>query len=342
MIRAASHRSQCGVERVPVAHAVAPVQRSAAARTTNSGASSGPPPREQPADERAADDHAVGRRRRLGGLLGRRDADAEQHRLVGRPPCSGAPITLAWLAELLPLAGDAHQRDAVDEARATARRSRASRSSGVVGAASSTVSIPAASAASPQPSSSSSGRSGTIAASTPPRDERRGEALVTHVLHRVVIRHHDERDVDVELAPASATMPAGRRADVERPLRRLLDRAAVHHRIRERDADLDRVGAGRGDRAHDVEPAGAEPAGDVGDEQLVARVALAPAGAARASLERLRRSSRSATCVASLSPRPESVTSTVEPCGHACARLAGEPADRVRGLERRHDALGRG
>ena len=62
----------------------------------------------------------------------------------------------------------------------------------------------------------------------------------------------------------------GRRAEVERALRRLLDGGAVHHRIGERDADLDRVGAGVGDGPHDVEPPRAEPAGDVRDEQLAA------------------------------------------------------------------------
>ena len=53
-------------------------------------------------------------------------------------------------------------------------------------------------------------------------------------------------------------MIAGRRgAELERPLRRLLDRAAVHHRVGERDADLDGVGAGVGHGPHDVEPGAA-------------------------------------------------------------------------------------
>ena len=51
--------------------------------------------------------------------------------------------------------------------------------------------------------------------------------------------------------------------------------------------------------------------------------------------------SRSATWAASLSPRPDSVTSTVEPVGTACPPR-GEPADRVRRFERGHDALGLG
>ena len=40
-------------------------------------------PLEQPAHERRADDGAVGDRAHLGGLLGRRDPDADKDRLVG-------------------------------------------------------------------------------------------------------------------------------------------------------------------------------------------------------------------------------------------------------------------
>ena len=105
-----------------------------------------------------------------------------------------------------------------------------------------------------------------------------------------------------------------RRAEIERALARLLDRAAVHDRVGERDADLDRVGARVDDRAHDVAPLAAEPAGDVRDEQLARRASRAArAGAPRGSLRA--RPSISATCAASLSPRPDSVTSTVEPAG---------------------------
>ena len=50
----------------------------------------------------------------------------------------------------------------------------------------------------------------------------------------------------------------------------------VHHRIGERDADLDGVGAGGGDGAHDVEPTRTETAGDVRDQELAARL---PTGA---------------------------------------------------------------
>ena len=60
----------------------------------------------------------------------------------------------------------------------------------------------------------------------------------------------------------------GRRAEVEGSAGRLLDGEAVHHRVGERDADLDRVGAGLGDRPDDVEPSRTETTGDVRHEQL--------------------------------------------------------------------------
>ena len=59
-----------------------------------------------------------------------------------------------------------------------------------------------------------------------------------------------------------------RRARGQRPLGRLLDLRPVHHRIRERDADLHGVGARGRDGAHDVGPVVAEPAGHVRHEQL--------------------------------------------------------------------------
>ena len=49
--------------------------------------------------------------------------------------------------------------------------------------------------------------------------------------------------------------------------------------------------------------------------------------------------SRSAICAASLSPRPDSVTSTVDPDGDGATGFAREPTDRVRRLQRRDDAL---
>src|SRR5437588_30831 len=105
-----------------------------------------------------------------------------------------------------------------------------------------------------------------------------------------------------------------RGAEPERPLRRLLDRATVHHRVGERDPDLDGVGTGVGGRSHHVDPTRAETTGDVRREQgasgvaSLAQVRLEP----HASCSPV---TRSATWTASLSPRPDSVTSTVEPAG---------------------------
>src|SRR5262249_36532278 len=97
-------------------------------------------------------------------------------------------------------------------------------------------------------------------------------------------------------------------------LARFLDRLAVHDRIRERDADLDRVGAACHAGPHDFDPVLAETAGDVGHQQLATAVA-----ALAEMLLHIHDStappSRSMSCCASLPPRPESVSSTVAPLG---------------------------
>ena len=107
------------------------------------------------------------------------------------------------------------------------------------------------------------------------------------VLDRVVVRHDDERDADVDLGAARRRSPAGVAPDLEGPPGRLLDGAAVHDRVGERDADLDGVGPGVGHGPHDVEPGRAEAAGHVRHEQLAARVPLRPQVASRGSFERL-------------------------------------------------------
>ena len=136
-------------------------------------------------------------------------------------------------------------------------------------------------------------------------------------------------------------MIAGRRrALLERLPRRLLDGDAVHHRIRERDADLHRVGAGVGERVDHLDPVAAEASGDVRNQQLVPGLAPGPQMRLQRTGHNRSPVRRSAIWAASLSPRPESVTSTVEPDGHRPPGLAGEPADRVRGLERGNDPLG--
>src|SRR5262245_4176814 len=134
---------------------------------------------------------------------------------------------------------------------------------------------------------------------------------MTHVQHEVVVGHDDERRRDVDLAER-VDDPDGRRAEVERTLTRFLDGPTVHDRIGERDSDLDCVRAGIHDGANDVAPLASEPAGDVRHEQLAAGLAT---GAQMRLEVHVNSPSRSATCAASLSPRPESVTSTVDPEG---------------------------
>ena len=85
-------------------------------------------------------------------------------------------------------------------------------------------------------------------------DESPGEAPMAVVVHDVVVRHRRQRDPDVE-AGRLVEDRRWRRAGIEGGLRRLLDHRAVHHRVGERDADLDGVGAGRRGGAHGVDPA---------------------------------------------------------------------------------------
>ena len=128
--------------------------------------------------------------------------------------------------------------------------------------------------------------------------------------------------------------------------------------IGERDAHLDRVGPSRDHGPQHVHPIRAETSGDVGHQQLSTSV---PAGAAAPSPRPRRLTlivSRPITCSASLSPRPDMVTSTLEPCGSsplsqarstqatACAgskagmmpSRAGQPLQGVEHLARRPPA----
>ena len=84
-------------------------------------------------------------------------------------------------------------------------------------------------------------------------DQPMGEAAVPVVMDEVVVGHHDQRDVDVERRHGGEHRQRGR-PGVERRLRRLLDHRPVHHRVGERDADLDRVGAVGGGRPDRVLP----------------------------------------------------------------------------------------
>ena len=77
-------------------------------------------------------------------------------------------------------------------------------------------------------------------------------------------------------APSSSTCGQADAAR-QRPLARLLDHRAVGHRVAERDAELDHVGAGLDHRQHDLRRrVGVRVAGgDVGDQRLAAALAAA-------------------------------------------------------------------
>ena len=271
VIRAASQRSQSS-RRAALGGRLAHSSSAFRSSATNVVRAVGAAAVEQRARSSALpDDDAVGRGRGLDRLLRRRDADAEQH---------GRSVTAlqspAHLAPPAPRAASRSpvtpmQRDAVDEA----ARPLADRCEPLVGRRrrGEQHGLDARGVGRVAPAVELVEREvGDDRAVDAGVGERRGEPLVPGVVHGVVVRHHDERDVDVERRGLGDD-PRRRRAELERALRRLLDRRPVHHRIGERDADLDRVGAGVGDRAHDVEPLVAEPAGDVGHEQLAPRVA---------------------------------------------------------------------
>ena len=171
-----------------------------------------------------------------------------------KPMITGRSVTaLSRLASTVddvgqrgPLAGDAEQVHAVDEAPGPLAE-RGSRSSGVSGEASSTVSSPAVGGGGSHSPSSSIGRSGRITPRHAGRHRLGGEALVARVEHEVEVGHDHERDAGVDVAQLRRGSRSRLAPWRQRHLRRLLDRGAVHHRVGERDADLDGVGAGVGE-----------------------------------------------------------------------------------------------
>ena len=160
-----------------------------------------------------------------------------------------------------------------------------------------------------------------------------GEPAMPGPEHDVVVGHHGERYPDVQVA--ELRHDARRRGPFRQGARRRrLDRGAVHDRVREGDADLERVGAGGGDGPHDVTPFRGESTGDVRDEELATGVPRRPESGlertegrgrlVRRTRQGLAHRSSSITSAASLSPRPDRVTSTVEPVG------ISPPAARIR------------
>ena len=214
----------------------------------------------------------------------------------------------------------------------------------MVGATSGTSATPCASHAASTGADSSSGRSGTIRPLMPRSASSRGEALGPAREERVGVTHEHDRDA----ARRSARRPPARRAALAPAASacggRGVDHRAVGERVAERHAELDQVGAGLGvggrDRAPRSRRPGSRPSGTASAPRARARPA-------KAAAIRVRRRSPCASCqpslssasARSLSPRPDrQIRSIVSPRPPRGAR-AEHPGDRVRGLERRDDAL---
>ncbi len=147
--------------------------------------------------------------------------------------------------------------------------------------------------------------------------------------------------------------PLGRRPPLERTEGRLLDGRSVDHRIRERDPHLDRIGAGAGKRLEGHQPLVVDPAGEVGQEELVPGVTARAERRLESARERgdlvcrqvahAGPRSRARTWATSLSPRPDRLTSTAAPAviSERCT-AATTQASACGGLERGQDPLGPG
>ena len=188
----------------------------------------------------------------------------------------------------------------------------------------------------------------------PPASARsRGEPVDAVALDRVPVRHHDGRRAGRRdrarrrrtRRPCACRRPGPRSAAawIDRP---------VHHRVAVRQADLDEVDAAldhrldRGDRrlhGREARPAGSRP-GRRGSRRACARRARRCA-----LIPRLPRSSttgpssspnHSAAVWTSLSPRPGEVDQDRRRPGPSSFGQLERPGQRVRGLDRRDDALG--
>src|SRR5258708_10434465 len=191
---------------------------------------------------------------------------------------------------------------------------------------------------------------------------------------RIEIREGDERDrASLPHGTGDGEDVGGRRLPRQRPMRGGLNDRAIADRVRERNAELDRIGPGCLQRLDD--PNGrftiGVTAGDVGNQAgaaVTSKVAEQPLDAIHCG-----GSSIFMTCGTSLSPRPLRLTTTIASLAmvsrpwrksqpSACADSSAgmmpsvsleafhklsetegiiqEPAERVRRLERGNDALG--
>ena len=161
---------------------------------------------------------------------------------------------------------------------------------------------------------------------------------MTRVPDGVRVRH--DRDGDLEPGLLDRAEHARRRGAVlERATRGLLDHRPVHHGIRERDPDLDRVGAGDLQPAQQLRVDAGEPAGHVRDEDATAGVRRDAAAEQRAPPHvprhrPQRRADRLEVLVAPAGQVDEHERTLRE-------RAPEQPADRVGGFEGRQDAFER-
>ena len=170
---------------------------------------------------------------------------------------------------------------------------------------------------------------------TPARPASVEERLEPVPVDRVHVRHDGDRHVQRGLGDRREDV-RGPRARLERQARCLLDHPAVHHGVRERDADLDRVGARVLDRAEQRRVDPGVPAGDVRDERRPPASRRARSTASRSRIRRLQRGQdRVEVLVAAAGQADQHARSRRE-------RPRQQPPDHVRRLERRQDALGPG
>ena len=187
---------------------------------------------------------------------------------------------------------------------------------------------------------SSSGRSGTIRPLTPTLEQRVGEALETAGEDQVGVAHH-ARPGRARRSPARPRARRGRRPGAQRRGAGGVDHRAVGERVRERDAELDQVGAGVGvgeadPRARSRGP-GSRPSGTASappGARWRGRTRTPPRSARSRSRRVISRASWSSASARSLSPRPDRQTrsSSLGPFGQ-------RPGERVGALERRDDPL---
>ena len=231
--------------------------------------------------------------------------------------------------ELVAGARHAVGRHAVDEPPGCRPRSRCRRSVAVPGAASSDgVDVARLARRRPAPPPRPRGGPARSPPRTPAAPQPRTNAVEAAAEDRVHVGHDGDRD----RRPPPRRSWRGRRPRcapaLQRDPRRLLDHAAVHHGIRVRDADLDRVGArGRERRAAARRRRPGSRPSRTGRTPSARASRAARSAASSAPI----RSSPSAarTVSRSLSPRPERQTSTARP-----RAAAGAAATRSRARAR--------